>query len=156
MKNNSLQRGTTLLETLIYITLLSFIMAGTLISVYQILGSSNSNTSKNVTEQEAGFIMAKINWALSGASAINSPGPNSSSSSLSVTKDGNTILFASSGNDITIKNGAGSVTVLNSSRSKISTLNFQHIQQTGVTTTDSLKISFYLDGNYYEVFRNIR
>ena len=154
MKNYSSQRGTTLLETIIYVGLLTFIMSASLVSVYQILSTSSSNTSKVVVEQEANFIISKISWALNNA-VINTPGPNSSGSSLSVTSGGNTIIFALSGNDITIKE-SGSPMALNTSRIKITGLGFQHVQQVGPTTANSLKIFFYVDGKYFEAYKNIR
>lgn len=156
-KKQNLQAGVTLIEVLIYITILGFVMTGALMSTYQILSGSQSLANKNLTEEEAGFIIAKLSWALNDVSVINSPVPNTSGGTLSVRKNGSAsnIIFALTGDDISINKGSGPVK-LNSDRMAITNLNFEHIQKTGVSTADSIKISFNANGKYFETIYFIR
>lgn len=157
MRNVNLQSGVTLIEVLIYITILGFIMTGALMSVYQILSGSDSLAHKNITEDEAGFIIAKISWALNDVSTINIPSaPNTSSGTLMVTKDSQTIEFALSGNDITVKKGSSAAIVINSDRVEMASLSFDFIQNTGTSIAKSIRASFYANDKYFETYRFIR
>ena len=142
------ESGTTLIEVLIYILLFSFIMSATLISVNQILRFSYTSSSKTSVEQEATFIMAKINWALSNSSII-LPGTITPGPVLQVNKTGvGSITFQLTGDSITMSSSP-----LNSDRVKITGLNFKHIQQ---GTVHSIKYNFSIDGKYFEAYKNIR
>src|SRR3989344_4450571 len=136
MPRNSSQKGFTLIETLIYSLLISFIIGTSLVAVYQILSSSNSLSAKTVTEQEAAFIAAKIKWALNDISAINSPAINSSGPSLSVNKNGYPppLILALDGNNFTITKNGTPLTV-NSSRVIMSSLSFE-LERTTIGTVD--------------------
>ncbi|KKT81241.1 MAG: hypothetical protein A3B99_05095 [Candidatus Yanofskybacteria bacterium RIFCSPHIGHO2_02_FULL_44_12b] len=158
MPRNSSQKGFTLIETLIYSLLISFIIGTSLVAVYQILSSSNSLSAKTVTEQEAAFIAAKIKWALNDISAINSPAVNSSSSSLSVNKNGYPppLILTLSGNDFTITK-SGVPLIVNSSRVIVSGLSFELERTTvGAVNTDVVTALFYVDGKKYEIKRFLR
>ncbi len=150
--NTNREAGTTLIEVLIYITIFGFIMTSALMATYQILTGSQSLDNKNYTEEEAGFIIAKINWALNDISAINSPGPNLSWTTLSVTKNGvGNIAFTLSTDDVTLN-----TVKLNSDRVVITDLNFEHIRKTGTSNVDSIKTSFKANGKYFETLHLIR
>lgn len=159
-RHGTKQAGTSLIEVLIYITILGLIITSSLMATYQILSGSESLSSKNIVEEEASFIIAKINWALNNVSAINSPVlPNTSDPILSVNKNGfglNPIVITSNGDNVTIKKGANPPVVLNSAWIKITNLNFDYIQQTGASTTDSIKAYFHANGKYFEIVKFIR
>jgi hypothetical protein len=155
------QAGTTLIEVIIYIAILSFVMIGALMATYQILSGSESLSNKNITEEEAGFIIAKLNWALNDVSAINNPSPNSSGDTLSVSKNGyssNPIVFTRSGNDITITKGSSPAVTfnLNTDRVGITALTFEFVRRTGSANTDSIKTTFIINGKTFETIRYIR
>jgi prepilin-type N-terminal cleavage/methylation domain-containing protein len=63
-------QGFTLLETLIYIALFSVLMTGTLVTVYELLLSSEHNKLALAIQEEGTFLQRKINWALSGATTV--------------------------------------------------------------------------------------
>lgn len=155
-KNES---GTTLIEVIIYMLLVSFVMAGALVSVYQILDSNESLSSKTAIEQEANFIIAKLEWGLNDLLAINSPAPNTSGGTLSVDKNGyasNPIVFSLNGDDMTIQKGSAEPVVINSDRMAVATLSFEFIRQTGALTADSIRASFFLNDHYFETYKYIR
>lgn len=64
------ERGFTLLETLIYIALFSVLMTGALITVYELLLSSEYNRMHISIQEEGTFIQRKLNWAFKGATDV--------------------------------------------------------------------------------------
>lgn len=122
-KNNSKNSaGTTLIEILIYIALFSIVMAGGTVGAYQVIQSSNRTSDKNILEQDANFILRKMDWALTGATLLVIPNPQK----LVVTTSSSSVTFTLSGADFQ-KDGAP----LNSSRIKISNLSFAAPSATG-------------------------
>ncbi len=151
--------GVTLIEVVIYIALVSFILSGILISVYQILSRTDNLASRNNTEQDANFIIAKIGWALDGVASVSMPTPNTSGASLSVVKDGyssGSFSFTLSGDDIFLQRGVYGPVVLNSDQVVVSSLSFDFTRQIGLTTVDSITTSFYVNGKRFEFFKVIR
>ncbi len=98
--------GFTLIETLIYIVLFSIIIGGGMIAAYQIVEGTERTESKTILEQDANFILRKINWVLTGAISVDTSGTVLNVDSIS---------FALTGPGLTM-NGFP----LNSSRVKIS------------------------------------
>lgn len=75
MSTMYIKKGFTLLETIIYIALFSVLMAGVLETVY-VLFLSNAQYSKAIAvQEEATFLNRKLSWALSGATALSAPNP---------------------------------------------------------------------------------
>ncbi len=66
-------KGFTLLETVIYIALLSVILTGLLVSVYPLFTGTERINAKVTAEGEAAFILRKVAWMLSDATAVTSP-----------------------------------------------------------------------------------
>lgn len=131
------QGGFTLIETVIYIALFLIVIGGGMVGAYGIIQGTDRTSSKTILEQDANFIMRKIDWALTGLDTINSSG-----ASLNVTKTGfssNPIIFTLVGTDFKISRGANDATTLNNSRIKISNLLF-----TKVTTgdKDGIQVTF--------------
>jgi prepilin-type N-terminal cleavage/methylation domain-containing protein len=101
-----MNRGFTLIETLVYLALFALLMSSALTALYTILESNNRNLTKAMVEQEGGFLVGKIDWALTGVRHILIPAGGSSGNTLSVTKwDG------SYGNPIVIKVESGTMTI---------------------------------------------
>lgn len=155
--HNSSESGTTLIEVLLYSLFVSFILVSAVLATYQILSGSNNLSNKTLDEQEAAFLMSKINWALNDVSSVNQPLPNSSGITLSIDKNGygaNSIIFSQSGDDITIKKGSSTAVSLNADRVVISRLSFDFSRKG--TDVDTIKTSFYVNGKYFESIKNIR
>ena len=60
-----MQKGFTLIETIIYIFIFSIIMTGSVISIYAIIGGESRNRTEAMVEEEGSFLIGKIDWALS-------------------------------------------------------------------------------------------
>ncbi len=97
-----MKRGFTLIETVIYIALLGLIMSGAVMMSYQLLQGSGSTSARSTVQDEGGFVLRKLSWALSGATDISGGG-----SALTVTRaDGNTTYLRLNGNVIEIRENA--------------------------------------------------
>lgn len=66
-------RGFTLIETLVYIALFSFIMGSTILCVYGIAQSGDQFGGMNESISEGEFVTSKLNWALTSARTIEAP-----------------------------------------------------------------------------------
>lgn len=66
-------KGFTLIETVIYIALLSILMSGTLVAVYQILQSSSATSAHDAIGMEGNFVLRKVAWMMGGAESITAP-----------------------------------------------------------------------------------
>lgn len=144
-------RGFTLIEVLIYSALIAMIISGSLIAVYQIIEGSNSIQNKIITEQEANFLISKIRWAFTGATAINFPANGASSSTLSINKANyseNPIVFDLSSNNLRIKKGAGNPEILNNQNVAINNLIFEHLAANG-SGPEGLKINITVNNKLF-------
>lgn len=124
-----MQKGFTLLETLIYIALFSVLIGGVLATTYNIIEASGRNQTKTVLEQEGLFLSSKLNWALAGASTVAVvPSPPS----LTINKFNyptNPLVFDLDPSLVTLrlKEGGGAATNLNNDAVQISNLVFTDI-----------------------------
>ena len=121
-------KGFTLIETIVYLAIFAIIMTGTISSVYAIFSSSARNQTKALTQEEGSFLLAKIDWALTGTQTINQPNDGNPSTvdygnTLSVTKfdssAGNPIVIAVTGGVMTISRAGNPAVVLNNTNTTI-------------------------------------
>ncbi len=129
------QKGFTLIETIIYIALFAIIIGGGMVAAYQIIESTNASYNHIVLQEEANFLLHKINWVLTGATAVNVL-PQNPGTTLQVTKKSTTYTFTVCNNNLTIQTGASktcqdSPVILNSSSVKVLLASFQKISGTG-------------------------
>jgi len=130
-KESKKKSGFTLIEVIIYIALFSIIIGGGIVATYEIIQSTDSGTNHVVLQEEANFLLRKINWALTGATSF------TLGSSLSIVKDGDIYIFdLNSGNMRVTKTGVTSI--LNSSSISVSNLAFTLTGTNGITTTFTL------------------
>ncbi len=128
-KNNS---GFTLIEVIVYIALFSIIIGGGMIAVYEVIQSTDAGTNHVTMEEEANFLLRKINWALTGATSF------TTGSSLSIIKSGSTYVFDLNSGNLQLTDG-GTIYILNSSSISVSSLSYNSIGSNGVTTSFTLK-----------------
>ena len=91
------ENGFTLIETLIYIALFTIIIGGAMVAVYQIIESTNRTNERVVIQEDVNFLLRKLYWALTGASAV-----SATATTLTVTKGGSNLVFELTGDDLTL------------------------------------------------------
>ena len=84
-ENINYSKGFTLIEMVIYIALFSIIMGGLISTVYLLTQSMENTSKKTAVQEEMNFVLKKLDWALAGATKINSP-LSGTSTSLSLQK----------------------------------------------------------------------
>lgn len=149
-KNLKNSAGFTLIETLVYIALFTIVIGGGMVGAYGIIEGTDRTSSKTILEQDANFILRKVDWALTGLDTINSSG-----ASLSVNKKdfaSNPIVFSLSGTNITIKKGSNTAIVLNNSRVKISNLAFTPVTTGGKSGIQATFTVTTIDGKLSQTF----
>ena len=67
-------RGFSLIETIVYIALLGLLMAGAILSTYQITQSSYLVGKRDATQEEGNFVLRKIEAAMVGAADVSASG----------------------------------------------------------------------------------
>lgn len=95
------ERGMTLLETILYIALLSLFLSGVLAVTFGLLEGSARTNRRTFVQEESTFVMNKIAWALSGLSSAPIVGGSPCVRTLTVSKahySGNPIIFRRTGN----------------------------------------------------------
>ena len=139
MKN----RGFTLIETVIYLALFGMLMGGAVVAAFNLFESAERQITRAALQNEGSFLMGKIQWAVSGAQAVNLPAGGTSGSQLSVNKvtgldvDGLPIITAvtihlpSAPGDVFIQNGAIGPLKLNGQDIQVSSLTFLHTIASG-------------------------
>ncbi|MBI5004050.1 prepilin-type N-terminal cleavage/methylation domain-containing protein [Candidatus Kaiserbacteria bacterium] len=90
--------GFTLIETLVYIGLFTLIIGGLVSAAYVLLESVDRNQTKAMLQEEEKFILAKIAWALDGASGV-----DLSKHTLAITRyDSTHLTVSTTGSDVYI------------------------------------------------------
>lgn len=109
-------RGFTLLEILIYSTIVTLFLTAGLLVTYNIIDySDRANANRELTENEK-FLVQKVFWVLQSNSAINSPLSNATGTSLSVNKlsySFNPLVISLSGGVVNLVSGATTTPLTN-------------------------------------------
>lgn len=135
-------RGFTLIEAIIYIALLGIVMTGAVAASYQILTGANGLNATNTVGEEGNFVLRKLEWAMSSAQSITTPGVDGWGSALHIVRYSG---LAPDVIDICIKNqtiwiredtwggvcGDNTYQFLTTSNVKVGSLGFHHIPSTG-------------------------
>jgi type II secretory pathway pseudopilin PulG len=86
MNKDTTQKGFTVIESLLYIALFGIIIGGVTAAVYGIVQSAGRGQTRIEMQEEAGFLLGKLNWALTGACEVIIPASGVPAPSLSVTR----------------------------------------------------------------------
>lgn len=147
MKITRSQKGFTLVELVLYVSICSILLL-TISSFLPFLLDARIR-SQSITEvNQQGFqVMSLITQTIRNGRSIQSPGIGVSSSTLSITT-GNAVLnptiFDVSSTTVRIKEGSKSAVHLTNSRIRVSGLTFQNVSS-GSSTEKIIRISFTID-----------
>ena len=142
-----------MIETLIYASLISVIIGFSLAVTYQIIDSSEKLNKKILIEEEANFLLRKIEWALTGLETINSPLSGATGSILSVNKinfSSNPLVFDLNLNNLRMKRGLAAPVILNNENLVVSNLIFEHLAMDG-NKPAGVKTNFKINERAYEI-----
>ena len=132
-------RGVTLIETVIYLALFAVVIVGLMISGYGLIENVGRNQSESMLQEEATFLVAKIDWALAGAKSVSTPAAHSSGKTLGIKKyDGTDVTISRSGTDL-LFNGS----IINDTDTTMRDLVFVHAYS-GSADPESVEAGFTL------------
>ena len=140
-RKNGAAHGFTLIETIVYLALFSILMTGIISSVYLLFENSDRNQTKSMLQEEKGYLLGKINWAMAGMQIVVTPGANLSGTSLNVVKYyGTPVTISLSGTNMTFTT-TGPAQTLNNTNVKVTKLVFIHTYAGG-TNPESVEAGF--------------
>ena len=135
MSKTKASAGFTLIETLMYIALLSIVMVGIIGAVYDIAQGVSAQSRKTSVQDEGNFVVRKLQWALRGMDPSKPITPSSGYESMvSFTKyDGTKIDIRLQGTVIEMRQGgtAGTYRALTTDNVIVSALRFRAIPSIG-------------------------
>ncbi len=105
-----LKKGFTLIETIIYTLIVSFVISSFLFIIANTLASADRADRNLRLIDERQFMIQKIDWALQSVLAVNSPAAGGSGATLSVDKIGflsNPVVVDLAAGKLRIKQGSG-------------------------------------------------
>jgi hypothetical protein len=137
-------RGFTLIETVIYLVLLSFLMTSTLITVYTLTQGSSALSEKNTAGEEGNFILRKLDWILSDAKSITVP-INWGSRLLVVRSDDTTVDVRLSAGVLEMRENNANYVKISTENVAVTALHF-HLLPVTAYTSAGLEASTTLDG----------
>lgn len=131
----SAHKGFTLIEALVYLALFSILMGGAVIAAYNLFDSSLKVGTRTMLQGESDFMLAKIDWVLSGAKGVTAPAAGVVGSALTVAKwdtsAGDPMTVSVSGGNLMLTRGTNPAVTLNNTNTRIDSVRFNHIQGSG-------------------------
>lgn len=149
-------RGFTLLEIILYMALVSAMMASLLSFAWNIIGGSVKSTTQQEVYSQARYVSERIKLEIRNASSVNIAGSTFGASPgiLSLAEIGpandpvkDPTIVTLSGGKITIKQGAGSSVALNSSNTSVESLIFTNYSSPD-SKTKHIGFSFTITDNF--------
>lgn len=145
MKN---QNGLTLIETLIYMGLLSIILVVLTEVLYSTLDAFLESRSYTSLQQDSQFILTKLANDIKAASSVTTPASiGGSGGTLEIIIDGDSHNYLVSSNNLVLTNPLGAFN-LNSSDTRVSSISFTRL---GTSEVDSIRINLTIESS---VIRN--
>lgn len=158
MNLSRIPKGFTLIEALVYLALFSILMGGAAIAAYNLFDSAVKVGTRTMLQEEGDFMIAKIDWVLSGAKAVTAPAAGVTGSSLTVAKWntalGDPMMVTKNGSELLLTRGTNAPVVLNNTNTTIDSITFNHIEGAGDGTVPEavetvLTISAYTPTGVY-------
>lgn len=137
-----INRGFTLIETVVYIALLALIMGGAVFTAYSLTEGSARTSAHAIVQEEGSFVLRKLAWALSSASDFSIP----NSHELIVTRyDGTTADISLDGTRIIMQAGGADFVPLTTENVSAADLLFTAIPAVG-TGPEGVTATFMING----------
>lgn len=135
--------GFTIVEILIFFGLTSIFLTVITDLFVAIFDVKRESEATSAVEQDGRFILSRLIYDISRASAITNPSSmGATSNSLVLTIGGSANTYALSGGNLNLANGAG-VNSLNSSETSVSAITFQRIGNE--VTNETVRVNFTVE-----------
>lgn len=153
-------RGFTLIETLIYLALFSIIIGGMLVSTYNLIEGGNRASARVKSQEEASFVLRKLDWLLAGSPTINLPASGNTGLALSVTRadlpaSDSPLTLDLAGSVLRLKRGSAAAVPISSLNVAVTSLSVMNIAPAS-GKPGGIKIQFTLDSEPYEITKYLR
>lgn len=147
-------KGFTLIETLIYIGLMTMVMGGGVVTAFYLMQTSEINRTALNSEVEAEFLLRKIDWALTGARAVDIISPPPTGEALDVLIGGvlHEITLDTTNLRARISVNGGLNEPLTGERAHVTSMEFKYISG----TPPAIYASTTVDGKAYSFTKYIR
>lgn len=146
-------RGFTLIETLVYIFLLSLLLTGSVLVVFTLATNSDKLNTDTSVHDEGSFVLRKLDWVLGSLSSVSTPSSGSLyTTSLSLTRsDGTTVDVRLSGSVIQMRENGGSYSDLTTGNVAVSALHFGYISGTpaGIEASTTINGVIFTTRRYF-------
>ncbi len=147
------KKGSTLIETIIYVAIFSVIIGGALVGAYNLIDGSKRNLDVAKIEEEGTFLNRKINWALIGATTIS---VTNRGTAINITRPDlgaqSPLVIKQTGTNMTITRGTNYEVELNNDRFHISGTNFIYTPASD-GRPPSISVTFKIEEKNFK-FRN--
>lgn len=151
-RKKSLKGAFTLIETLLYIALVSILML-TVTNYWSTLIQTNNKTEEAIRyNSEADFLLASLTYYIRSASGITAPASGVTASSITLTYTDLTVsptVISWAGSDITVTRGAGAATQLKSNHVSVSNLTFVNYSRPSTLGNIRIVLTLGNNQNYY-------
>ena len=147
MKNTLYNRGTTLIEAVVYLALLAILMSGAVIAAFNLFEANGRAETHILLQEEGGFLLGKIEWALRGAHIVSEPGKNEEGSTLTLKRWGSDDMLSFSHTDSDLLSAVGGTpgVPLNNTNVQLSSILFTHTLSSLLgAQSESIQVSFTL------------
>jgi len=141
-------RGVTLIETLIYIFLFSLIMGGGIATGFWTFESTARTGRLAPVEQEADFVLRKLNWASVG-SAVTSPAQGATGTALRFSRDGVVYTFTKSGDELTLSTDGGAPVPLTTGDVSLDGFMVEHLETSSGACPCAASTTLVISGTTY-------
>ena len=152
-----MNRAFTLIEAIVYFALFSLFLVGGILAAYQILQGQGQAATLNTGEDEGGFVVRKIEWALNGATISYPNAATPFDSSLHVLSNGgiDIRMRLTSGVIEMSENGGVSYFPLTTNNVTVSSLSFHYLAPSG-SGPEGIEASTTINGEEFDTVRYIR
>jgi Tfp pilus assembly protein PilV len=141
--------GFTLIETIIYLVLFIIIIGGGMVATYQVIQGTEASYNHVVLQEEANFLLRKIQWALTGATVV-----SATSSSLVASKPNVAQLtFDVTGGNVRLQRESNTPVILNSSTIAVSNVSFVKTVNPQCSVSDPIGGLFCKNNNVYKNYQ---
>lgn len=141
-----IQSGFTMIETLLYIAIISVIVTSFVLYGWNIIQGGAKSSHQEEVSSTARYVSQRIKYEIRNASAINSVSATEISlAEIDSAKNPTVISFATG--QITVKQGTGATVAINPSSTNISSFVFTNYSS-GDSKTKNVQFAFTIESNY--------